>query len=339
MADAPRPVIVIVGPTAVGKTGLAVRLAQAFDGVIISADSRQVYRYMDIGTAKPTPEERAAAPHVLVDFLEPDEQLTLAEFQRMAYDAIDAAHAAGQLPLLVGGTGQYVQAVVEGWGIPRVAPHPALRADLAGFAATYGAAALHAWLADEDPPAAERIDYRNVRRVVRALEVLLVSGQPISEAQRRSPPPYTVLQIGLTRSRESLYSRIDARVDQMMEAGLLQEVTDLLARGYGWDLPSMSSLGYRQFSDYLAGRNKLEAAVQAIKRETRRFVRQQATWFREDDPAIRWYDLDETDATVIVAEVATWLRETGWTTGGSSPPPSRPGSPGCAESSGCLPPR
>lgn len=329
MASTPRPVVVIVGPTAVGKTGLAVRLAQAFDGAIISADSRQVYRHMDIGTAKPTPDERAAAPHHLVDFMDPDEELTLAEFQRMAYDAIDAAHAASQLPLLVGGTGQYVQAVVEGWGIPRVAPHPALRADLDGFAATYGAAALHTWLATEDPAAAARIDYRNVRRVVRALEVLLISGQPISEAQERTPPPYTFRQIGLTRPRESLYARIDARVDQMVEAGLLEEVRDLLARGYGWELPSMSSLGYRQFSDYLTGEGELIDAVQAIKRETRRFVRQQATWFREDDPAITWFNLDETDEATVVAEVAQWLGEIGWPTGGSSRRPSQPASPGC----------
>lgn len=308
MADGKRlPLVVIVGPTAVGKTGLAVRLAQTFDGVIISADSRQVYREMDIGTAKPTPEEQAAAPHYLVDVLDPDEPLSLAEFQEMAYAAIDRAHAEGRLPLLVGGTGQYVRAVVEGWGIPRVPPHPALRADLAGFARVYGATTLHGWLGVVDPAAAESIDYRNVRRVVRALEVYLVSGTPISVAQERTPPPYDVLQIGLTRPRESLYARIDERIDHMMRAGLLEEVEGLLASGYGWDLPAMSSLGYRQFSDYLDGEATLGEAVQAIKRETRRFVRQQATWFREDDPAITWFDLDRAGFDEVREVVRRWL--------------------------------
>jgi len=308
MAEARRlPLVVIVGPTAVGKTGLAVRLAQDFDGVIISADSRQVYRERDMGTAKPTPEEQAAAPHYLIDILDPDEPLSLAEFQEMAYAAIDRAHAEGKLPLLVGGTGQYVRAVVEGWGIPRVPPHPELRADLTGFAHVYGATALHAWLGAVDPAAAESIDYRNVRRVVRALEVYLVSGTPISVVQERTPPPYDILQIGLTRPRESLYARIDERIDQMMRAGLLEEVRGLLARGYGWELPAMSSLGYRQFSAYLNGEATLDEAVQAIKRETRRFVRQQATWFREDDPSIRWFNLDETGYEEIREVVSRWL--------------------------------
>lgn len=312
------PLLVIVGPTAVGKTGTAVRLAQTFDGVIISADSRQVYRYMDIGTAKPTPEEQAAAPHRLIGVLDPDEPLTLAEFQEMAYEAIDEVHEAGRLPILVGGTGQYVRAVVEGWGIPRVAPHPALRADLRGFAFTYGATALHAWLKSVDAPAAESIDYRNVRRVVRAMEVYLVSGTPISVAQERHPPPYTIMQIGLTRPREALYERIDARIDQMMVDGLLDEVCGLLERGYGWELSSMSSLGYRQFSEYLGGEGTLEDAVQAIKRETRRFVRQQATWFREDDSDILWFDLALADFGAIREAVGTWLAEIGWITDGPS---------------------
>lgn len=319
-----RPLLVIVGPTAVGKTGTAIRLAQAFDGVVVSADSRQVYRYMDIGTAKPTPEEQAAAPHHLIDVLDPDEPLTLAEFQEMAYAAIDAVHDEGRLPILVGGTGQYVRAVVEGWGIPRVAPHPALRADLRGFAFAYGGTALHAWLREVDPTAAESIDYRNVRRVVRALEVYLVSGTPISVAQERHPPPYAIRQIGLTRPREALYERIDARIDQMMENGLLEEVRGLLARSYGWDLSSMSSLGYRQFSEYLGGEGTLDEAVEAIKRETRRFVRQQATWFREDDPAVTWFDLTTTGFDAVCETVGAWLDEIGWATGGPSRCASKP---------------
>lgn len=324
MAEAGRlPLVVMVGPTAVGKTEVAVQLAQAFNGVIISADSRQVYRQMDIGTAKPNRQERAAAPHRLVDILNPDERLTLAEYQERAYAAIDAAHRAGQLPMLVGGTGQYVRAVVEGWGIPRVPPQPALRADLANFAAVYGAPALHGWLAAVDPQAAAGIDYRNVRRVVRALEVYLVAGTPISEVQARQAPPYAVLQIGLTRPRDALYARIDERIDRMVAAGLVDEVRSLLAQGYGWGLSSMSSLGYRQFSDYLRGEASLQEAVQAIRRETRRLVRQQAAWFRLDDPAIHWFNLEESGPAEIGQAIASWLREVGWPTavearGGSS---------------------
>jgi tRNA dimethylallyltransferase len=305
--EAGPPLLVVVGPTAVGKTGIAVRLAEALDGRIISADSRQVYVGMDIGTAKPSAAEQARALHALVDILQPDERLTLAGYQDRAYEAIEAAHAAGRLPTLVGGTGQYVRAVVEGWGIPRVPPQPALRADLTGMAYVYGATALHAWLAEVDPAAAEAIDYRNVRRVVRALEVYLIAGQPISVLQERTPPPYRIMQIGLTRPRESLYRRIDERVDRMMAEGLVDEVRALLEAGYGWDLSSMSSLGYRQFAPYFEGEASLEEAAQAIKRETRRFVRQQATWFRPDDPAITWFDLDKVGFERILNVVREWL--------------------------------
>lgn len=301
------PLLVVVGPTAVGKTAVAIRLAEALDGRIISADSRQVYVGMDIGTAKPSPAELARAPHALVDILRPDERLTLAEYQDRAYAAIEAAHAAGRLPILVGGTGQYVRAVVEGWGIPRVPPRPGRRADLTGMAYLYGPSVLHAWLADVDPAAAGAIDYRNVRRVVRALEVYIVSGEPISVQQERHPPPYRILQIGLTRPRESLYRRIDARVDRMIADGLVGEIKKLLAAGYGWDQSSMSSLGYRQFAPYLAGEASLEEAAQAVRSETRRFVRQQATWFRRDDSAITWFDLDEVGFEEILNAVREWL--------------------------------
>ncbi len=264
------PLVVVVGPTAVGKTEVAIWLAQTFGGEIISANSRQVYRGMDIGTAKPTREQRAAVPHHLLDFLDPDQWLTLAEFQSRAYAEIDAVHVRGNLPLLVGGTGQYVRSVVEGWGIPHVPPHPGLRADLVALADTYGPIPLHAWLASVDTEAASAIDPRNVRRVARALEVYLVAGTPISVLQRRTPPSYRILQIGLTLPREQLYARIDARIDRMIEQGLVDEVKRLLAAGYGWDLPAMSSLGYVQFGGYLNGCEPLEDAVQTVKRETRR---------------------------------------------------------------------
>jgi tRNA dimethylallyltransferase len=285
------PLIVIVGPTAVGKTRLALRLAQEFDGEIVSADSRQVYRGMDIGTAKPTLQERARMPHHLIDVVAPDEPFTLAQYQELAYDAIGDVLDRGKAPFLVGGTGQYVRAVVEGWGIPRVPPNEELRAKLYRQAEIEGEAALHARLREVDPVAAERIDPRNVRRVVRALEVYLETGQPISELQRKKPPPYRILQIGLTMERQELYRRIDERVDGMIEEGLVEEVRGLVERGYGYDLPSMSGLGYQQIGMYLRGQVSLEEAIQLIKRHTRRFVRHQHNWFRLEDENIRWFDV------------------------------------------------
>jgi tRNA dimethylallyltransferase len=220
--------VVIVGPTAVGKTRLSLRLAQEFGGEIISADSRQVYRGLDIGTAKPTLEERRRVPHHLIDVIAPDEPFTLAQYQELAYDAVADVLARGKLPFLVGGTGQYVKAVVEGWGIPRVPPNEELREELYRQAEIEGEETLHARLREVDPMAAQRIDYRNVRRVVRALEVYLETGRPISELQRKKPPPYRILQIGLTLERQELYRRIDERVDRMVEGGLVEEVRGLV---------------------------------------------------------------------------------------------------------------
>lgn len=283
----PSPLLVLVGPTAVGKTALSLRLARRWQGEIVSADSRLLYRGMDIGTAKPTPAERAAIPHHLIDICDPDEMMTLGQYQRLAYQAIDAIHARGHLPILAGGTGQYVKAVVEGWGIPEVPPHPPLRRALARL----DGAELARWLQTLDPDAAQRIDPRNLRRVIRALEVTLLKGRPISALQRKKPPPYTIHMIGLDCPREELYRRIDERVDRMMAAGLLEEVRALKAAGYGRELSSMSGLGYRQLLAHLAGELSLEEAVQRIKYETHRFVRQQYTWFRRDDPRIAWYDV------------------------------------------------
>ena len=284
------PLVVIVGPTAVGKTDLAVRLAQEVNGEIVSADSRQVYRRMDIGTAKATPEEQEQAPHHLIDIADPDETLGLAQFQEMATAAIAGITARERVPLLVGGTGQYIMAVVEGWKVPRVPPDEALRRDLYRQAEEGGAEALHARLRSLDPFAAGRIDARNVRRVVRALEVCLVTGEPISEQQGKSPPPYRILILGLSLPRAELYRRIDARVERMIEAGLEEEVRGLVAAGYGFDLPAMSGVGYGQFAPYLAGEATLDEVVAEIKRMTRRFVRHQANWFRQGDSRIHWLE-------------------------------------------------
>jgi len=299
--------LVIVGPTAVGKTELSLHLAQELDGEVVSADSRLFYRGMDIGTAKPTAEEQARVPHHLLDIAAPDETVGLAEFQEQATAAIADIHAHGKLPLLVGGTGQYVRAVVEGWRVPRVPPDPALRARLEAQAEREGATELHAQLTRLDPVAAQRIDPRNVRRLVRALEVCLITGEPISEQQGKRPPPYRILQVGLTMGRAALYARVDRRVEGMMTAGLENEVRRLVMAGYGWELPAMSGLGYVQFRPYFENRATLEEVVAEIKRATRRFIRHQYNWFRLADPAIRWFDVAETTAEEIETAIREWL--------------------------------
>ncbi|MBM3187255.1 MAG: tRNA (adenosine(37)-N6)-dimethylallyltransferase MiaA [Chloroflexi bacterium] len=307
--DEPPRVLVIVGPTAVGKTALAIVLGQALGGEAISADSRQVYRYMDIGTAKPTAEEQAALPHHLINIVNPDQVLTLAEYQRLAAAAIAEVWARGRLPILVGGTGQYVCAVLEGWAVPRVPPNPGLRAELQAQAERDGHEALHRALERVDPVAAQRIDARNVRRVIRALEVYRETGEPISRLQRASPPGYRTLQIGLTMSRPALYERIDARVDRMLAQGLVEEVRELVERGYGYDLPAMSGLGYRQIGQYLRGQVSLAEAVALIKRHTRRCVRQQYNWFRLTDERIVWYDRAELDESALCARVRRFAQD------------------------------
>ena len=297
------PLLVLVGLTAVGKTALSLRLAQQYGGEIISADSRLFYRGMNIGTAKPTAVEQAQVPHHLIDLCAPDETVTLGTYQQVAYGVIERVAGNGRLPLLVGGTGQYVQAVVEGWGIPRVAPQPELRQALE----TLGGEELARWLTALDSEAAAKIDPRNVRRVVRALEVTLVAGRPISDIQRKNPPPYDICMIGLHRERESLYRRIDARVDQMMADGLLEEVVGLRAQGYDEPLAAMSGLGYRQLLAHLRGELTLAEAVERIKFETHRFARQQATWFRLDDPKIAWFDMGGVGVeTAVLEHVASW---------------------------------
>jgi tRNA dimethylallyltransferase len=309
---------VIVGPTAVGKTGLSLHLAEAFDGEIVSADSRSFYRAMDIGTAKPTPEERARVPHHLIDIADPDETVGLAEYQDMAYAAIEDIQARGRLPLLVGGTGQYVQAVVEGWRIPRVAPHPDLRERLERKAERESPYALHEWLKLLDPQAAEDIHPHNVRRIVRALEVCLVTGRPISDQQGKEPPPYSVLQIGLTMDRETLYERADRRLEMMIEAGLVEEVQRLLAQGYDWNRPAMSAVGYAEFQPYLEGRRPapgegeaaLDQVIANIESNLHRIVRHQYNWFSLDDPGIRWFDVTRTRTDCyeeIEVVVRRWL--------------------------------
>jgi tRNA dimethylallyltransferase len=285
----PETLGVLCGPTAVGKTALAVALAQRLDAEIVCADSRTIYRGMDIGTAKPDAALRAQIPHHLLDVAEPSETFTLADFQRLAARAIRGIYARGRVPLLVGGTGLYIRAIVDDLALPRVAPDHALRARLAEEEAA-GPGTLHRRLARLDPAAASRIHPANVRRIIRALEVIGVTRRPISEQQRRGEHAPRALMIGLTAERIALYRRIDARVDAQLAAGLVDETQRLLARDIPATSPSLRALGYEEIAGWLRGAYGYDEAVRLLKRNTRRYAKRQLTWFRRD-PRIRWIDV------------------------------------------------
>lgn len=287
------PLILIVGPTAVGKTDLAIQLAERLEGEIVSADSRLFYRGMDIGTAKPTREEQARVPHHLIDIANPDEILSLAVFQQKAQEAITGIHIRNKLPFLVGGTGQYVRAVVQGWSPPEVKPDESLRQKLERQKEENGIYWLHDKLQDLDPAAAEKIDARNYRRTIRALEVILTTGRKFSEQRVQGESPYRPVTIGLTRPRPELYERIDRRIDMMFANGFIKEVRGILAKGYSPALPTMSAIGYRECIRVLNGELSEEQAKAEIRRATRVFVRRQANWFKENDAAIKWFRVHE----------------------------------------------
>lgn len=297
------PLIVLLGPTAVGKTELSLRLCEAFNGEVVGADSRQIYRFMDIGTAKPSLAERQRVRHHLIDIRDPDQTLTLAEYQQLAYQTIDAIHQRGRIPFLVGGTALYIRAVVQGLRIPEVPPDPSLRAELEAELAQTGVGALFQRLQTLDPATAAVIDAQNPRRVLRALEIVLLTGKSKVELEGAFPPAYRIVQIGLDRPRDELYHRIDQRVDAMIADGLVAETQRLLAAGYQPPLPSISSLGYREIIAYLAGEITLATAVERIKHETHRFVRHQYTSFRKMSD-IHWFDLSQVSPAAIYDQVA-----------------------------------
>ena len=287
------PLILIVGPTAVGKTELAIQLAERLNGEIISADSRLFYRGMDIGTAKPSRAELERVPHYLIDIVDPAETLSLADFQEKARHLIADIQARGRLPFLVGGTGQYIRAVTQGWTPPDVTADEKLRDELEKLKEERGFEWLHARLNLLDPEAAVKIDARNVRRTIRALEVILITGRKFSEQRGRSESPYHLVTIGLTRPRPELYQRVDERIDLMFTNGLLNEVRNLLESGCSPSLPSMSALGYRECVSVVKGLMTEEQAKTEMRRVTRIFVRRQANWFKESDPQIKWFIVKE----------------------------------------------
>jgi tRNA dimethylallyltransferase len=280
--------VVICGPTAVGKTALGIEIAEACRGEVVNADSRYFYRGFDIGVAKPEPGERRGVPHHLIDILPPAGEMSLARYQDLAMAAIAGILRRKRLPLLVGGTPLYINALVEGWRIPRVPPNPERREALAREAEEHGVAALLARLRAVDPIAAER-SAQNLRRIIRALEVYEESGVPMSAQEGKGPPPFEALEIGLTLPRPALYQAIDARVASQIERGLVAEVRNLREGGVPDDAPAMSSLGYRQLMPYLCGDVTLEAAIARIRHDTHRYVRHQETWLRRNRRII-WFD-------------------------------------------------
>ena len=303
------PFIALIGPTAVGKSDLALQLAAQLPLEIINADSRQVYRHMNIGTSKPTAAERALVAHHILDVVDPDEGFSLSDYLPYARRAISNAAARGHIPLVVGGSGQYVWALVEDWQVPQVPPDSDFRQEMEGYAAVHGHEALHERLASIDVDAALRIQSTNVRRVIRALELFRATGvRPSLLLARRREPQSNVVVIGLTLDRPLLFARVDARIDTMVTHGFPEEVTALLAMGYSPSLPSMSSIGYREMADFVTGKTDLATAIALLGRETRRLVRRQHSWFRLSDRRIIW--LDAREPVVAVRQAAELIQGT-----------------------------
>jgi len=292
-------IVVVCGPTGSGKTGLAIRLAQQFDGEIVGADSMQIYRTMDIGTAKPTPAEQARAIHHMIDIVDPDEDFDAAMYADAAGRAIAGIVGRGRLPLVVGGTGFYIKALV--YGLFEQGPSdPEIRRRLKKVVQSEGSAALHRRLAVLDSRAAARIHPNDAFRIVRALEVFEITGRPLSDFQQRhrfQDQRFDALFLGVTWPRPILYERIDRRVDRMMDQGLEAEVRDLLSRGYDPQLKSMQSLGYRHLTAFIDGRTSLDEALRTLKRDHRRYAKRQLTWFRAD-PSVHWITPETPQAAI-----------------------------------------
>ena len=309
MSDAPSSLVAIVGPTALGKTALAVALATECNAEIVSADSRQVYCGLDIGTAKPTAAERAQAPHHVIDVAAADcASFSVAVWRAQAENALADIAARRKRPWLIGGTGLYVQSIVDGLEFPSVPPQPKLRAELQSQLGSEGVAALSARLERLDPVAAAQIDQRNPRRLIRALEVCIVSGMPFSAQRTQRPPPYAILQLGLCAARATLYQRIDARVDRMIAAGFVEEVAGLLAAGVTAELPSMQSAGYRQLAAYVQGTCTLAEAIQQTKYATHQLAKRQETWFRKQK-GIQWIEIGPDAVEIARERIESFYRE------------------------------
>jgi tRNA dimethylallyltransferase len=302
-----KPLIVFLGPTASGKTDAAIQIAKRINGEIISCDSRLFYRGMDIGTAKPSSKELAMVPHHMIDVADPDQPLSLAVYQKMCNQIIEELHKNEKTPILVGGTGQYIYSITEAWQIPEQMPEDSMRSVLEKLSKKQGYVELFRYLEVLDPIAALSIDKRNIRRVIRALEVIFMTGHKFSEQKNKGMSPYRLIQLGIQWPREELYRRIDIRIDQMLTDGLVKEVQGLLQKGYTTDLPGMSAIGYNEITLYINGRLTLDEAVMLIKRKTRQFVRRQSNWFKLEDPQIYWFSPEVKMIDKMVQKINTLL--------------------------------
>lgn len=285
-----QPLIVVCGPTASGKTAVSLKIAEDFDGEIISADSAQVYRYMDIGTDKVSLAERNRIKHHLVDIREPYQQFTMSDFKREASWAVGDIFRRGKLPIICGGTGLYINAVTENYKLPEAPPNQRIREELQSEYEKKGKDHLYKMLMDLDPATAAKIHPNNVRYIARALEIVLQTNKPIDK--QKGKPPYNVFKIGIRWPRETLYERIDKRVDEQIEEGLLNEIKSLFTEGYTEDMPAMQALGYKEYFPYLKGEKPIEECKEDLKQNTRNFAKRQFTWFRKEED-IYWVEPEE----------------------------------------------
>ena len=289
-----KKIIAVAGPTASGKTALAVEIAKRFDGEVVSCDSMQIYKYMDIGTAKATAREQAIVPHHMIDFAEPDEKFSVADFVRLARECIDEIHSRGKLPILAGGTGLYMDSVIENIEFADFGSDQGFRENMHKMAETDGNDAVHALLAEKDPEAAEKIHPNNIRRVIRALEVCHLTGKTFTQVNKESrrQAMYDALILGIDAERQVLYDRINLRVDKMLDEGLLAEVRKLYDMGISRDTTAMQAIGYKELIEYFDGKATLEEAIEKIKMESRRYAKRQLTWFRRNSN-IHWVSIGE----------------------------------------------
>ena len=283
----------ITGPTAVGKTQLSLEIVGSLNGEIISADSRLFYKELDIGTAKPSRNERKVVQHHLIDIADPDETLSLSVFQQSVYSICEKLWGEKKVPFLVGGTGQFIRAIMEGWVIPPHYPNKEMRGILELWGREIGPENLHEKLRLLDPKTAEKMDARNLRRIIRALEVILSTGKMFSDQRKKQKLGFKFKVIGLTRDREELYQRVDERIVQMFENGFVDEVRTLLDRGYNPELPALSAIGYKEVIDYLQGNIGMDEVVLLMKRRTRSYIRRQANWFKLKDERIKWFEMHD----------------------------------------------
>jgi len=292
-AEGKKPLVVILGPTASGKTGLSLKIAKMFNGEIVSADSRQIYKSMNIGTDKIMPAQQEGIRHHLIDELEPNQEFTVSDFKRMAVKSIEEILRRRNLPILVGGTGLYLNTILQNYQIPRVPPQHDLRSQLQKYYEQYGAEQLFKILQEKDPEAAARIHPNNIRYVIRALEINIAGNEP--KVDKKAEPLYEVFSIGIEWSRETLYERINGRVDELVHRGLVNEVKTLLMQGFDEKIPAMSSIGYQEIIQYIRGNCTLEEAVEEIKKNTRNYAKRQLTWFRHYKD-VHWLNGEELEA-------------------------------------------